>query len=275
MPPRLPESSVRRFTDKEAGAGWGSSEDHAEDAGSAVDGLHKAETSTVSTAGTPTHGDDLCGLEGGPFNIPGLQQVMRTAHLSESIREAAMTWCDSQGVVTIEEVVDVYDDFADALSLRPMEKRRLENVLSDAVGSDGKPLAQRVAFRVRGSKTLPTVPLRELASAGKSKSVNMQQPIPGEGSLEDFLPTIGIREVSRVVVALGAAGIETKADLMKLDKSLWTELDEQLRLEKVTIGDRAKMKKAKKTGFSKFISWFRPSRRRKSKRAAAPVAKAS
>merc|ERR1719386_281219 len=117
-----------------------------------------------------------------------------------------------------------------------MEKRRLEAALSGAMGSDGKPLAQRVAFRARGAQSAPTAPLRALASAGTSKAVDPPKPLVGdeEESLEAYLPTIGVREVHRVIVALNAVGIETKDDLQSLDGGLWKELDEQLRLEKVT-----------------------------------------
>lgn len=265
MPPRLPEASMRRSVDREPpqagiGCAWGPPEDRVEDASSAVDGWHKTEPSTASTAGTPTYGMVVRSADTSAFGINGLPQVLQAAHLSGSIREAAMTWCENQGAVRLEEVVDVLDDLTDTLALRPMEKRRLEDALSGAIGSDGRPLAQRVAFRVRGSKSMPAVPLRAAASAGKTQPGKALQPILGdESSLEGYLPTLGVREVSRVIVALGAVGIETKADLERLDAPLWKELDEQLRLENITIGDRAKMKHAQRSSMARFCSCLRSS----------------
>eukprot|EP00929_Paragymnodinium_shiwhaense_P000305 TRINITY_DN100544_c0_g1_i1.p2 TRINITY_DN100544_c0_g1~~TRINITY_DN100544_c0_g1_i1.p2 ORF type:complete len:430 (+),score=134.64 TRINITY_DN100544_c0_g1_i1:73-1362(+) len=44
----------------------------------------------------------------------------------QKYQEQALAWCTEQGAATIEDVVENADDFAEALSLKPLEKKRLQ-----------------------------------------------------------------------------------------------------------------------------------------------------
>lgn len=46
------------------------------------------------------------------------------ARLTKYLQEA-LDWCDEQGAATIEDVVENAEDFAEALSLKPLERKRL------------------------------------------------------------------------------------------------------------------------------------------------------
>ena len=53
-----------------------------------------------------------------------LEKFLEGARLSKYL-QPALDWCDEQGAATIEDVVENTDDFADALSLKPLERKRL------------------------------------------------------------------------------------------------------------------------------------------------------
>ncbi|CAE7338349.1 Hip14 [Symbiodinium pilosum] len=62
-----------------------------------------------------------------------LEKFLESARLSKYM-QAALDWCDEQGAASIEDIVENTDDFAEALSLKPLERKRLlkaaESVLS-------------------------------------------------------------------------------------------------------------------------------------------------
>ncbi|CAE7790467.1 unnamed protein product [Symbiodinium sp. CCMP2456] len=53
-----------------------------------------------------------------------LEKFLESARLSKYM-QAALDWCDEQGAASIEDIVENTDDFAEALSLKPLEKKRL------------------------------------------------------------------------------------------------------------------------------------------------------
>mmetsp|Transcript_38353 Transcript_38353/g.88729 ORF Transcript_38353/g.88729 Transcript_38353/m.88729 type:complete len:410 (-) Transcript_38353:103-1332(-) len=53
-----------------------------------------------------------------------LEKFLEGARLSKYM-QAALDWCDDQGAASIEDIVENADDFADALSLKPLERKRL------------------------------------------------------------------------------------------------------------------------------------------------------
>lgn len=53
-----------------------------------------------------------------------LEKFLEGARLSKYL-QPALDWCDEQGAATIEDIVENVDDFADALSLKPLERKRL------------------------------------------------------------------------------------------------------------------------------------------------------
>lgn len=53
-----------------------------------------------------------------------LEKFLEGARLSKYL-QPALDWCDEQGAASIDDVVENADDFADALSLKPLERKRL------------------------------------------------------------------------------------------------------------------------------------------------------
>ena len=53
-----------------------------------------------------------------------LEKFLEGARLSKYL-QPALDWCDEQGAATIEDIVENTEDFADALSLKPLERKRL------------------------------------------------------------------------------------------------------------------------------------------------------
>lgn len=58
-----------------------------------------------------------------------LQQIMAEARLDKYMK-VALEWCDEQGAATLEDIAENVDDFADALQLKPLERKRLAKVAS-------------------------------------------------------------------------------------------------------------------------------------------------
>lgn len=55
------------------------------------------------------------------------QRLMGEARLDKYMKEA-LEWCDEQGAATLEDIAENVDDFADALQLKPLERKRLAKV---------------------------------------------------------------------------------------------------------------------------------------------------
>jgi len=54
-----------------------------------------------------------------------LEKFLEGARLSK-YKEPAMKWCDEQGAASIEDVVENVPEFAEAMKLKPLERKRLE-----------------------------------------------------------------------------------------------------------------------------------------------------
>jgi len=69
--------------------------------------------------------------------VSGMEAVFVAVGLDTHI-DAAAEWCDKMGARDLEEISEdeVFADFADALQLRPLEKRRLHKALKSAAGTD-------------------------------------------------------------------------------------------------------------------------------------------
>ncbi|CAK0844302.1 unnamed protein product [Prorocentrum cordatum] len=63
-------------------------------------------------------------------------------------------------------------------------------------------------------------------------------------ALLEFLRGLGVRDTGTAAAALQSAGISAPGDFFNLDKDMRQELDEELKRGGVTLGDRAKIKKA-------------------------------
>eukprot|EP00419_Tripos_fusus_P031150 CAMPEP_0172780996 /NCGR_PEP_ID=MMETSP1074-20121228/203207_1 /TAXON_ID=2916 /ORGANISM="Ceratium fusus, Strain PA161109" /LENGTH=438 /DNA_ID=CAMNT_0013617973 /DNA_START=118 /DNA_END=1430 /DNA_ORIENTATION=+ len=53
-----------------------------------------------------------------------LEKFLEGARLSKYFKQA-MAWCEEQGAASIEDIVENCDDFAEAMALKPLEKKRL------------------------------------------------------------------------------------------------------------------------------------------------------
>eukprot|EP00434_Breviolum_minutum_P036383 symbB.v1.2.032235.t1/scaffold3844.1/size49334/1 len=89
----------------------------------AADWGEEADFAEVPTA-LPTDDEAL-----GP--PPGLEEVLQNAHLQHHLA-TAQEWCKREGHSTLDEVLDFLDDFAEALGLKILEKRRLLTKLQSA-----------------------------------------------------------------------------------------------------------------------------------------------
>ncbi|CAE7421337.1 KCNB1, partial [Symbiodinium microadriaticum] len=76
------------------------------------------------------------------MSVPGLEEELQAAGL-ERCTKAAAEWCEQMGPRDLEEIgePDVFPEFADALSLRPLERKRLLKGIQKASGSGGYPAA--------------------------------------------------------------------------------------------------------------------------------------
>lgn len=54
-----------------------------------------------------------------------LEKFLEGARLSKYLKPA-LSWCDEQGAASIEDIVENTGEFADALALKPLEKKRLD-----------------------------------------------------------------------------------------------------------------------------------------------------
>jgi len=60
--------------------------------------------------------------------VPGLAEALQAASLAKHI-EAAHNWCAEEGAVSVEEVLEVFDDLCESIGLKPLEKKRFEKAL--------------------------------------------------------------------------------------------------------------------------------------------------
>jgi len=62
-----------------------------------------------------------------------LEKFLEGARLSKYL-EAALKWCDEQGAASIEDVVENVPELSEALSLKPLERKRLEKAAAVVAG---------------------------------------------------------------------------------------------------------------------------------------------
>eukprot|EP00930_Biecheleria_cincta_P095251 TRINITY_DN87230_c0_g1_i1.p1 TRINITY_DN87230_c0_g1~~TRINITY_DN87230_c0_g1_i1.p1 ORF type:complete len:1483 (-),score=502.31 TRINITY_DN87230_c0_g1_i1:37-4455(-) len=94
-----------------------------------------AEPATSSTAPPPSTvaQQTVEGQEEELGGVEGLREAMIAANLSQSMMMQADTWCSEQGAADLGEIVEALDDFSETLSLRPLERKRLEKALASAI----------------------------------------------------------------------------------------------------------------------------------------------
>jgi len=61
--------------------------------------------------------------------VDGLVEWLASLSL-ERYKAAAFAWCEEEGAVTLDEVKENWEDFSQALSLRPLEKKRLAKAMA-------------------------------------------------------------------------------------------------------------------------------------------------
>eukprot|EP00435_Cladocopium_sp_Y103_P015231 s2878_g3.t1 len=92
---------------------------------------------------------------------PGLEEVLQSAHLQQHLA-TAQEWCKREGHSTLEEVLDFLDDFAEALGLKLLEKRRLLTKLQNAQNA-APPVAKAPAAATEASVAEALAELLEAA----------------------------------------------------------------------------------------------------------------
>jgi len=73
-------------------------------------------------------------------SVAGMEALLATVALDTHIA-AAIEWCEKMGARDLEEISEeeVFVEFADALQLKPLEKRRLHRALKATVDAEDKP----------------------------------------------------------------------------------------------------------------------------------------
>eukprot|EP00928_Gymnodinium_smaydae_P012088 TRINITY_DN14399_c1_g1_i2.p1 TRINITY_DN14399_c1_g1~~TRINITY_DN14399_c1_g1_i2.p1 ORF type:complete len:877 (+),score=325.17 TRINITY_DN14399_c1_g1_i2:63-2693(+) len=69
--------------------------------------------------------------------VPGLTGVLRDSQLLVSHGAKALEWCEEQGATGLDEIAEVFEDFAEGLALKNLQRRRLERALSAALAGAG------------------------------------------------------------------------------------------------------------------------------------------
>jgi len=64
--------------------------------------------------------------------VDDLEKFLESARLSKYF-EPAKEWCEEQGAASIEDIVENAEDFAEALSMKPLERKRLNKAAAAAV----------------------------------------------------------------------------------------------------------------------------------------------
>eukprot|EP00929_Paragymnodinium_shiwhaense_P014569 TRINITY_DN12248_c0_g1_i1.p1 TRINITY_DN12248_c0_g1~~TRINITY_DN12248_c0_g1_i1.p1 ORF type:complete len:765 (+),score=260.68 TRINITY_DN12248_c0_g1_i1:70-2364(+) len=85
--------------------------------------------------------------------VIGLSEFLRSLKLSQ-YEVQAIAWCVREGAAELDEVKDSWEDLADCLKLRPMERKRLEKAAMGA-SADPSPQAAKSAAVVLQASTSP------------------------------------------------------------------------------------------------------------------------
>lgn len=94
------------------------------------------------------------------MTVPGLEEALVAAGLEGHVAPAA-EWCEKMGARDLEELSEdeVFDEFADAMRLKPLEKRRLRKALAAAAATPQPVQAPAAAGLARvPSLTAPGAP---------------------------------------------------------------------------------------------------------------------
>ena len=101
--------------------------------------MSMAPESTFSAPTSTTSVDDLQSGLLKDANIPGLREWLASMSLEKHL-PAAILWCHEQGAVSMKEVSENWQDVAEALNLKPLEKKRMERERNGALQSMTPPL---------------------------------------------------------------------------------------------------------------------------------------
>merc|ERR1719491_2516193 len=69
-------------------------------------------------------------LNGNDVGVEGLSEWLTVLKLSH-YAGAAQAWCKEAGAVSLSEGLEVWEDFADGLELKPLERKRIEKHLAE------------------------------------------------------------------------------------------------------------------------------------------------
>jgi len=62
-----------------------------------------------------------------------LKEALAVANMKRDSQNQAVAWCETRGTNSLSEVMEVFDEFASQLGLKPLEKRRLEKAMNGAI----------------------------------------------------------------------------------------------------------------------------------------------
>lgn len=97
--------------------------------------------------------------------VHGLVEWLERLHLGHCA-EAALAWCDEVGAADVEEVVENWEDLCSDLSLRPLERRRVQRACGGTDDKSATPAALRGVSRAAAPPAFAhTAPLATLPSA--------------------------------------------------------------------------------------------------------------
>eukprot|EP00929_Paragymnodinium_shiwhaense_P102289 TRINITY_DN65492_c0_g1_i1.p1 TRINITY_DN65492_c0_g1~~TRINITY_DN65492_c0_g1_i1.p1 ORF type:complete len:932 (+),score=350.74 TRINITY_DN65492_c0_g1_i1:100-2895(+) len=91
-------------------------------------------STTTPMPGSAPDGDQL---EAQLSGISGLAGLLREATLLKTHGQAAAAWCEEQGASCLEEIAESLEEFIGALSLKPLQRKRLEKAFETALGACG------------------------------------------------------------------------------------------------------------------------------------------
>lgn len=115
---RLPFSPIKYS----CGNSPGSVDVHFEEKGHG-DESHAEENSIVDGGPPQIPADAL------PLPVPGLKDVLLDALVFTKYGSKALQWCDDNGAVDLEEILDFAENFSDSLGFKPLERKRFLKAL--------------------------------------------------------------------------------------------------------------------------------------------------
>merc|ERR1712224_67938 len=79
--------------------------------------------------GTGSEGQTRIPVDVQPLPVPGLEEVLLDALVFTKYGSMAWQWCNDNGAVDLEEILDFAEEFSEALGFKPLERKRFLKAL--------------------------------------------------------------------------------------------------------------------------------------------------